>query len=55
MASLGPSMIHRLGSMVEQAEDAGTDSARLGAHEQLRQMIPWLRSPLVNDGEESDY
>lgn len=47
LLELGPSMVHRLWAVVEQAEDAGTDEARLSAYEQLRQMISWLRLPLV--------
>lgn len=46
LLELGPSMIHRLWAPVEQAEAAGTDSARLQAYEQLRQMLSWLRLPL---------
>jgi hypothetical protein len=31
----------------ERAEAAGGDDARLDAYDQLRQMISWLRLPLV--------
>jgi hypothetical protein len=47
LLELGPSMVHRLWGVVESAEAEGTDAARLGAYEQLRQMISWLRLPLV--------
>ena len=47
LLELGPSMVHRLWAVVEQAEEAGTDEARLAAYEQLRQMVSWLRLPLV--------
>ena len=42
LLELGPSMVHRLWSVVERAEDAGTDGARLDAYEQLSQMISWM-------------
>jgi hypothetical protein len=48
LLELGPSMVHRLWAVAEQAEEAGTDEARLAAYEQLRQMISWLRLPLVD-------
>lgn len=48
LLELGPSMVHRLGAVVEGAEQAGSDEARLAAYEQLRQMISWLRLPLVD-------
>jgi Family of unknown function (DUF6027) len=55
LLELGPSMVHRLWAPVEKAEAAGTDAARLEAYEQLRQMISWLRLPLVGEGTESGY
>jgi hypothetical protein len=48
LLELGPSMIHRLWEPVEQAEQAGTEAARLEAYEQLRQMLSWLRLPLTD-------
>jgi hypothetical protein len=48
-------MVHRLWSAVEQAERAGTDTARLEAYDQLRQMLAWLRLPLVEEGPVSGY
>lgn len=48
LLELGPSMVHRLWEPVEAAEEAGTDAARLSAYGQLRQMIGWLRLPLVD-------
>ncbi len=41
-------MIHRLWQPVEEAEAAGTDADRLTAYDQLRQMLSWLRLPLVD-------
>lgn len=55
LLELGPTMVHRLWSVVGHAEESGTDSARLEAYEQLRQMISWLRLPLVSEGDESGY
>jgi hypothetical protein len=55
LLELGPSMVHRLWSAVEQAERAGTDTARLEAYDQLRQMLAWLRLPLVEEGPVSGY
>ena len=48
LLELGPAMVHRLWAPVEEAEQQGTDEARLAAYEQLRQMISWLRLPLVD-------
>ena len=49
LLEIGPTMVHRLWDPVERAEEVGTDAARLEAYEQLRQMISWLRLPLVGD------
>jgi hypothetical protein len=48
-------MVHRLWAVVQEAEESGTDTARLGAYERFRQMISWLRLPLVNERDESGY
>jgi hypothetical protein len=55
LLELGPSMVHRLWGVVEQAEEEGTDRARLDSYSQLRQMVSWLRLPLVDDGSGSGY
>jgi hypothetical protein len=55
LLELGPTMVHRLWAVVEKAEETGTDAARLEAYEQLRQMISWLRLPLVREGDASGY
>ncbi|MHB8439992.1 MAG: DUF6027 family protein [Acidimicrobiales bacterium] len=47
LLELGPTMIHRMWEPVERAEEQGTDAARLAAYDQLRQMLSWLRLPLV--------
>ncbi len=49
LLELGPSMVHRLWEPVERAEAAGTDEERLAAYAQLREMIAWLRLPLLGD------
>jgi hypothetical protein len=49
LLELGPSMVHRLWEPIETAEAGGTDEDRLHAYEQLRQMISWLRLPLIED------
>jgi hypothetical protein len=51
LLELGPSMVHRLWDVVEQAETEDSETARLAAYEQLRQMLSWLRLPLVDTGE----
>jgi hypothetical protein len=55
LLELGPTMAHRLWAVVEKAEETDTDDARLKAYEQLRQMISWLRLPLVDEGIDSGY
>jgi Family of unknown function (DUF6027) len=55
LLELGPSMVHRLWSVVEHAEQTGTDAARLEAYDQLRQMLAWVRLPLVDEGPASGY
>ena len=55
LLELGPTMVHRLWTVAEKAEETGTDEARLEAYEQLRQMISWLRLPLVREGDASGY
>jgi hypothetical protein len=55
LLELGPTMVRRLWAVVETAEETDTDDGRLEAYEQLRQMISWLRLPLVNEGSDSGY
>jgi Family of unknown function (DUF6027) len=55
LLELGPSMVHRLWAVIEQAEEEGTSQARLAAYDQLHQMISWLRLPLIDDSAESGY
>lgn len=54
LLELGPSMVHRLWEPIERAEANAADGerlteARLAAYDQLRQMISWLRLPLVDE------
>ena len=46
LLELGPTMTRRLGDVCDQAEAEGTDTARVEAFAQLRDMISWLRFPL---------
>ena len=48
LLELGPSMVGRLWDVCAKADQDGTDIARLEAYEQLRQMLSWLRMPLVD-------
>ncbi len=49
LLEIGPSMVHRLWEPIESAESAGTVEARLAAYDQVKQMISWLRLPLVEE------
>jgi uncharacterized protein DUF6027 len=51
LLELGPSMVHRLWAPIGAAEEAGTDAARLAAYDQVRQMVAWLRQPLLDAGQ----
>jgi len=46
---LGPSTVTRMWQACEDAEQAGTDDARLAAFRQLHQMLSWSRLPLRDD------
>ena len=46
LLELGPTMTRRLHAVCTNAEDDGSDDARLAAYQQLRQMISWLNYPL---------
>ena len=47
LLAVGPSVVERMWSACEAAEEAATDEARLAAYETLRQMLSWLREPLT--------
>ena len=44
-------MVQRLWDVCERAEGEATDESRLAAYDQLRQMLSWLRLPLVDPDE----
>jgi Family of unknown function (DUF6027) len=48
LLELGPSMVDRLWEPISAAEEADDDEVRLGAYRQLRDMISWLRAPLID-------
>lgn len=49
LLALGPATVERLWGHIAEAEEAGTDEARLAAYAALRTMISWLRVPLAQD------
>lgn len=49
LLEVGPTMVHRLWEPVERAEAEGSDEARLRAYRQLKDMLSWLRLPLIED------
>lgn len=49
LLELGPNMARRLYAVCEAAEAAGTQTDRLAAYDQLRQMLAWLVMPLDDD------
>ena len=55
LLELGPSMVQRLWDVCEQAEVDATDEGRLAAYDQLRQMLSWLRLPLVDPAGYGDH
>lgn len=46
LLSAGPSVVERMWTQFTEAEETGTDDARLAAYEVVRQMVSWLRAPL---------
>jgi hypothetical protein len=55
LLELGPSMVQRLWSVIEVAEENDTEEARLAGYEQLHQMISWLRLPLIDSEADTGY
>lgn len=53
LLELGPSTVRRMQDLVDQAEAAGTDEARLAAYEGLAAMVGWLGHGL--DDPETTY
>ena len=48
LLEMGPDMIHRLWEPIERAEESDDDHDRLIAYRQLRDILSWLRGPLVD-------
>jgi Family of unknown function (DUF6027) len=46
LLELGPTLSRRLQNVCTEADENGSDTARLAAYDQLRQMISWLNYPL---------
>lgn len=46
LLELGPSTVARMRAMIDEAEAAGTDDARLAAYDVLRQQVSWLATGL---------
>ncbi|MDP6301765.1 MAG: DUF6027 family protein [SAR202 cluster bacterium] len=42
----GPVVVKQMSEVVDNAESAGTDEAKLAAYESLSQIVSWLRVPL---------
>lgn len=45
----GPRLLRRMQSLIDDAEAAGTDAARLEAYRSLSQIVAWLGLPLEQD------
>ncbi|HTD50080.1 MAG TPA: DUF6027 family protein [Acidimicrobiia bacterium] len=54
LLELGPRMARRLWLVCEDAEEVGTDDARVAAYAQLRDMLRWLNFPIEHP-EEAGY
>ncbi|MGC8463698.1 MAG: DUF6027 family protein [Acidimicrobiales bacterium] len=48
LLELGPTMVERLWAPIEAAEVTGSVAARLEAYDRLRQVLSWLRVPVVD-------
>jgi hypothetical protein len=48
LLELGPSVVERLWTVTEEAEQASTDEERLEVYRRLRGMVSWLRVPLTD-------
>ena len=48
LLEIGPTMVNRLWAPIAEAESTDDDSERLAAYHQLREMLSWLRFPLVH-------
>jgi hypothetical protein len=52
LLELGTSGVDHLARLVAEAEDAGTDAARLAAYEGMRDLVSWLRAGAGDDTDE---
>ena len=48
LLEIGPTVVRRMGAIVEKAEAAGTEAAQLDAYQRLAQIVGWLQVPLDN-------
>ena len=48
LLEVGPLVVRQMGALIEKAEEAATDEARLEAYDGLRQIVSWLSIPLDN-------
>jgi hypothetical protein len=48
LLELGPSTVERMLALVEDAEQDGTDEARLAAYDTLAQMVRWVAAGLAD-------
>ena len=48
LLEVGPLVVRQMGVLIEKAEEAATDEARLEAYDGLRQIVSWLSIPLDN-------
>ena len=44
LLATGPIVLRQMEALIEKADAAGTDEARLEAYEALRQMVSWLKA-----------
>lgn len=44
LLAMGPLVLGQMEQIVEKAEAAGTDEARLAAYQSLKQIVNWLRA-----------
>lgn len=49
LLAAGPSVVNRMWAACHEAEEAGSDEARLAAYATLRDMVAWMRLPLEGD------
>jgi hypothetical protein len=48
LMEIGPTMVEKFWGVICEAQDCGTDEARLEAYSTLNSMISWLRVPLLD-------